>query len=291
MTCPPGFQGRYTVGPGDTIWLIAQRFGVSFDVLLAANPHIPNVGFLFPGDILCVPGTAPTPPCRMPASCPQGFIPYTVSAGDTMFTLARRFVIPLTQLIAANPHVTDPTAIVPCDVLCVPAAAACPPGFHAYTVQPGDTMFRLAQRFGIPLSQLVAANPHIINPDVLFAGDTVCVPSVPSCSPGSQVYIVLPGDTMPAIAERFGVALDVLLAANPQIPGSAAPLPGDVLCIPSPPGPAAEATGWQPAASAAASVSPASESTGSGVSEGGEGGSTGASGPGQEAAPGPPADS
>jgi len=35
--CPPGFQGRYTVVPGDTMFLIAQRFGVSLDALIAAQ--------------------------------------------------------------------------------------------------------------------------------------------------------------------------------------------------------------------------------------------------------------
>ncbi|MTI96804.1 MAG: LysM peptidoglycan-binding domain-containing protein, partial [Firmicutes bacterium] len=54
-TCPPGFQGRYTVQPGDTMFLIAQRFGVSLNALIAANPHIPNPNVIFPCDVLCVP--------------------------------------------------------------------------------------------------------------------------------------------------------------------------------------------------------------------------------------------
>ena len=32
--CPPGFQGRYTVVSGDTMYFIAQRFGVSLNALI-----------------------------------------------------------------------------------------------------------------------------------------------------------------------------------------------------------------------------------------------------------------
>ena len=48
-SCPPGFQGRYTVVPGDTMFFIAQRFGVSLNALIAANPHIANPNLIFPG--------------------------------------------------------------------------------------------------------------------------------------------------------------------------------------------------------------------------------------------------
>lgn len=55
VTCPPGFQGRYTVRPGDTMFLIARRFGVTLQALISANSHISNPNLIFPGDVLCVP--------------------------------------------------------------------------------------------------------------------------------------------------------------------------------------------------------------------------------------------
>ncbi|MTI94766.1 MAG: LysM peptidoglycan-binding domain-containing protein [Firmicutes bacterium] len=68
--CPPGFMGRYTVVPGDTMFFIAQRFGVSLDALIAANPHIPNPNLIFPGDVLCVPQKFPPPPPPPKKDCP-----------------------------------------------------------------------------------------------------------------------------------------------------------------------------------------------------------------------------
>ena len=114
--CPAGFQGRYTVQPGDTMFLIAQRFGVSVDALSAANPHIPDPNVLFPGDVLCVPGAAPPP------TCPPGSSAYTVQPGDTLFLIAQRFNTTVDAILALNPQITNPNLIFPGQVICVPSA-------------------------------------------------------------------------------------------------------------------------------------------------------------------------
>ena len=44
-----------------------------------------------------------------------------------------------------------------------------------YTVQAGDTLFSIAQRFGLTLDEVVEAN-NISNPDVIFEGDTLTIP-------------------------------------------------------------------------------------------------------------------
>ena len=99
---------------GDTMFLIAKRFGVTLDALIAANPHITDPNVLFPCDVLCVPCPRPG---RVPVSCPPGFQgQYTVQPGDTMFLIAQRFRVTLDALISANPHISDPNLILPCDV-------------------------------------------------------------------------------------------------------------------------------------------------------------------------------
>ena len=172
--CPNGFI--YTVQPGDTLFLIAQRFGVTLQALIAANPQIPNPNVIFPGQQICVPtGVFPPPP-----ACPNGFI-YTVQPGDTLFLIAQRFGVTLQALIAANPQIPNPNVIFPGQQICVPTGVfppppACPNGF-IYTVQPGDTLFLIAQRFGVTLQALIAANPQIPNPNVIFPGQQICVPT------------------------------------------------------------------------------------------------------------------
>jgi len=64
---------------------------------------------------------------RIPTSCPAGFRGrYTVSPGDTMYTIAQIFRVSLDLLIRANPHISDPNLIFPGDVLCVPALITIP---------------------------------------------------------------------------------------------------------------------------------------------------------------------
>lgn len=114
VSCPPGFQGRYTVQPGDTMFFIAQRFGIPLNELTAANPHIPDPSVLFPGDVLCVPGAAPPP------ACPPGSFFYTVQPGDTLFLIAQRFGTTVDVIIAINPQIPDPNLIFPGQIICVP---------------------------------------------------------------------------------------------------------------------------------------------------------------------------
>ncbi|MGI6037280.1 MAG: LysM peptidoglycan-binding domain-containing protein [Limnochordia bacterium] len=45
-----------------------------------------------------------------------------------------------------------------------------------YTVQQGDTMFLIAQRFGVPLQALINANPQVTNPNLIFPGQMLCIP-------------------------------------------------------------------------------------------------------------------
>ena len=53
-----------------------------------------------------------------------------------------------------------------------------------YTVKPGDNLTTLAQKNKTSVRELMAANPQITNPDQLWAGETINIPS----EAGSQTY-------------------------------------------------------------------------------------------------------
>lgn len=59
-----------------------------------------------------------------------------------------------------------------------PPPPVCPG--EIYTVKAGDTLFRIAQRFNIPLNDLIAANPQITNPALIFPGQQICIPTLPA---------------------------------------------------------------------------------------------------------------
>jgi spore coat assembly protein SafA len=100
-------------------------------------------------------------------------------------------------------------------------------------VQKGDTLFLIAKRFGVSLDALIRANPQIKNPNLIFPGDVVFIPQahVPP-KPGMKRVVVQKGDTLFLIAKRFGVSLDALIRANPQIKDPNLIFPGDIVFIP-----------------------------------------------------------
>lgn len=48
-------------------------------------------------------------------------------------------------------------------------------GENWYTVEKGDTLWGISQRYGVPLATLIALNPQIKNPNLIFAGQKVRV--------------------------------------------------------------------------------------------------------------------
>ncbi|HHU29091.1 MAG: SafA/ExsA family spore coat assembly protein [Bacillota bacterium] len=54
------------------------------------------------------------------------------------------------------------------------------PSVTVYIVQKGDTLFKIAQRFGVSLDALIAANPEITDPDKIFPGQKILIPRKPN---------------------------------------------------------------------------------------------------------------
>lgn len=46
-----------------------------------------------------------------------------------------------------------------------------------YTVRASDTLFGIAQRFGVTVRQITAVNPQITNPDIIIVGQVICIPA------------------------------------------------------------------------------------------------------------------
>ena len=59
--------------------------------------------------------------------------------------------------------------------LSVSAAAA-----TQYTVVKGDSLWKIAVKYQIGLSEIISANPQIKNPDLIYPGDIINVPSIDS---------------------------------------------------------------------------------------------------------------
>ena len=89
----------------------------------------------------------------------------------------------------------------------------CPDNHYPYVVQPGDTLYRIAQRLEVSLQRIIEANPGI-DPNYLRVGQVICIPA---CPPNHTPYIIRPGDTLYRIAQMYNVTVEDILDAN-EIP-------------------------------------------------------------------------
>jgi len=106
----------------------------------------------------------------------------------------------------------------------------CPAKYLQHTIQPGDTLYKIAEKYGTSVAGLLSANPGV-DPYYLKIGRLICVPVV--CPAGYVEYIVKRGDTLYAVAGRHSTTVQAILTANPQVKNPDAIGEGQRLCIPA----------------------------------------------------------
>jgi LysM repeat protein len=114
---------------------------------------------------------------------------YLVQRGDSAFLIARKFGVDQTALLTANGIANanrveaGQTLVIPTDASApttlqaaeAPMAAAAEEDPNAYTVQPGDSAFLIARKFGVDQQALLDAN-GIDNPNRVYVGQTLQIP-------------------------------------------------------------------------------------------------------------------
>ena len=105
-----------------------------------------------------------------------------------------------------------------------------------YVVQWGDTLSKIANACGTTVSALYAANPGLGY--YIYAGQVLVMPAGSSNTQSSYTgsYTVQNGDTFAKIAGRYGVSINALWAANPQIWNINQIYVGQVINVPTPSG-------------------------------------------------------
>ena len=187
---------QYRVQRGDTISGIAQTFGVSTRVVIAAN-SLKNPNVIKPRQILHIPISSPIARNAKPARGSRGI--YTVRPNDVLGRIASQHGVSLSDLIRWNGLKTD--LIKPGQELVVQQQLISQelPGGKTYTVQPGDTLWELSRRFSVSVPDLQTWNG--LKEELIKPGQQLTVANAQA-----QVYTVVTGDTLHSIARKFGLA-------------------------------------------------------------------------------------
>lgn len=167
---------------------------------------------------------------------------YVVKAGDTVSGIAARHGVTTASLLALN-GLTAKSIIYPGQRLRISGATATTSASTTtrYTVKSGDTVTRIARAHGVTVQAVLSAN-RLRASSIIYPGQKLTIPGskiVPvsnvtptTPSTGSQTYVVKSGDTVSAIAARFGVTTASVLAAN-GLSASSIIYPGSKLTIPA----------------------------------------------------------
>lgn len=174
-------------------------------------------------------GLAIQPVGAAPHDSPLGVFTYIVQLGDTLATISRKFGVSADRILDANNLRTRPDLIFVGEKLIIPADITTIPSYvnpFFYTVQTGDTVQTLANKFYIDKFSLRLVNNLPANTNLLTAGATILVPA------GPHRYVVQRNDSIQSIAAMFGATVNTLLKYNTHLGSGASLFPGQNVFVP-----------------------------------------------------------
>ena len=234
--------GNYLVQPGDTLYSIARRSGMSLSSLLTIN-GLSQSSVIYPGQSLTISqtdsrvATNSSYTAKPLASGVSTSGTYTVQAGDTLYSIARRSGMSLNILLSIN-GLSQSSVIRPGQTLSVSGnasqtsatqasyqSAGTTSGNGTYIVKAGDTLYRIAYNHGISLTTLLSINglseTSTIRPgqQLVVSGSAKATTTTTSAktvsySTGASTHTVKAGDTLFRIAKNNGLTLSELRALN-----------------------------------------------------------------------------
>lgn len=152
----------YTVKKGDTLYSIANNYGVNVQDLINYN----NLGttLLQIGQEILIPDVSKeiTPPVNV------GQVTYVVKGGDTLWSVARKYNISVNELKEANNLSSNLLSIG--QQLIIPLESS----YKTYVVKSGDSLFKIAALNGVNLNDLIKLNN--LKSDLISVGQTILIP-------------------------------------------------------------------------------------------------------------------
>ena len=187
----------YIVKKGDTLYGIANKYGISVDELKAINNLTSNN--LSVGQVLQIPEI-------IEEDVPNENI-YIVKSGDTLYSIANKYGMSVQELKDLNKLTSNTLSIGQQLVVSEGNAGT----LDTYTVKAGDTLYSIANKYGLTVNELKQLNN--LTSDILSIGQVLNISNSNTSLP-SNTYIVKSGDSLYSIAKKYGITVDALKNAN-----------------------------------------------------------------------------
>lgn len=209
----------YTVKSGDTLYGISNQFGVSVTELAELNGI--SGGNLPVGTVLKIPIKSGVNPDNM--------FMYTVKAGDSLYSIARKYNTTVNELVNLNYLKNNNLSIG--QVIRIPETyfkqdEMSMPNYISYTVKPGDSLYSIARDNGISVDTIISDNVlsnnnlsigqvlrlRVGNGEVLecFGPDF----DIPEEIVPSITYVVKVGDNLYNIAKQYNTSVSAIANLN-----------------------------------------------------------------------------
>ncbi len=194
---------------------------------------------------------------------------HMVKQGDTLYLIAKKYNVPLEEIVKANPDISNPDAIDVGMKVKIPSHTKSPlEVIHHHIVQQGDTLWKLSKAWGIQLTDMIKANPQLKNPNALLTGEVVNIPKTENgTNPGGNMQ----GDSIQGMGmhgkANTGIKPGTGIKADTGVQPLATPVPTPIANIvlpaptpaPPPPAPPAPPAHVMPIAEKPAHVMPIAE--------------------------------
>ncbi len=171
-------QVTHHVEAGETLYGISRLYNVSVDAILQANPVLEEG--LKEGQDIIIPNARVVDDVERLERDDSKFDYYTVSAGETVFSLTREWGIRYEDLLELNPELAnglqvDQVLTLPEGTLGERVDPRSEQGYIPYKVRAGQTIFSLVRSLEWTEQDLYAVNPEI-RIEGLKAGSAIWIP-------------------------------------------------------------------------------------------------------------------
>ena len=133
---------------------------------------------------------------------------YTVQRGDTLYSISRRYNIPVAELIRINNLTSNILSIGQ-------KLYFTENNKNIYIVQKGDTLYSISRKFNISVNELKQLN-NLTNNEIYPGQELIIVEKQeePIINNDYDIYEVVKGDSLWAIANRYNIRVNDLIELN-----------------------------------------------------------------------------